>query len=232
MLIKVNVDELRRRIDSGKLSLEASSTTIEEGELKCSSGVTVEYTVTQGWNILSSKECDECWTQSNMELFEHIQGQNYTDEELQAVLNSLQKEDHHWDWFTKSCKFTGEEYRWFYLYANNKPQGACVIFQPKDSALDGSNIFYVEFLAVAPWNRDCDVRKREIFGVGSALLKATLKFSVESLKLTPGFSLHSLPQATKYYEKLNMVNIKGLDKSTLVYFELPKIEANKLLEVS
>lgn len=168
------------------------------------------------------------WACSNIELFQFIEEQNFDDAKLIEVLESIQTEDHHWDWFKKSYKFMSDEYEWFFLFSEDKPQGACLIYHPEGSALCEENIFYVEYLAVAPWNRDCLVRQREYKGVGSTLLKAALNYSIQKLGLTPGFSLHSLPQAKEYYEKLKMVNVREMDKGPLLYFELPQQEAHNL----
>jgi hypothetical protein len=155
-----------------------------------------------------------------------------SEEELDKVLSSLQLEDLRWRWSDKCSALKGDEYEWFFLYALDKPQGACVVYHPKDSELQGGKIFYVEYLAVAPWNRKSLMRTREYRSVGSILLRTVLKFCVDNLGLSPGFSLHSLPQASGYYKKLNMVNICSLDKDLLVYFELPPVEARKLLSVA
>ena len=226
----MTLEELKKQIATGQLDIECSNKIIANGTLSHSSGHQGTYTIRHGWDIVAAVHCDESWVRSNIELFQHIEEQNFDDGELLKVLDSIQMEDHHWDWFAKSCIFTGDEYEWFFLFSENRPEGACVIYHPKDSALGNSHIFYVEYLAVAPWNRDCLIRQREYKGVGSILLKIALKYSVENLGLIPGFSLHSLPQAKQYYEKLKMINVRAMDKGTLLYFELPEAEADKLLE--
>lgn len=207
-------------------------TTIDTGELSRKTGHKVSYTVINGWNVRASFECDQVWGRATVELLDHIARQGFSGDQLEAVLLSMQTEDSHWKWFDKSMKLTSDEYEWFYLYAEGKPQGACVIYHPKESSLAKANIFYVEFIAVAPWNRNCSIRERELAGVGSALLKAALKFSVQKLKLNPGFSLLSLPQAVLYYKKLKMVNIKARDEGQLAYFELPAALATEMMGVA
>ena len=97
----------------------------------------------------------------------------------------------------------GNDHHYLINTDENNKEASAVSFSAKLTDLvDGENIFYVEYLAVAPWNRDCLVRQREYKGVGSTLLKVALNYSVEKLGLIPGFSLHSLPQAKEYYEKL------------------------------
>lgn len=225
----MTLDELKRLINNGQLNLQSSNTTIAAGMLSHSSGSEVNYTITHGWDIVAALKCDEDWARSNIELFQYIEQQNFDDEKLAEVLDSIQTEDHHWDWFKKAYYFTGDEHEWFFLFSEGKPQGACLIYHPKKSAICDANIFYVEYLAVAPWNRDCLVRQREFRGVGSILLKVALEYSVKKLGLIPGLSLHSLPQAKEYYEKLKMINIEGMNKGDLLYFELPQAEADKLL---
>ncbi|MEN3159968.1 N-acetyltransferase [Alkalimonas sp. NCh-2] len=225
----MTLDELKRLIATGQLNIDISDNIIETGELTHSSGTLANYSIKHGWDIIAAVKCDETWARSNIELFQYIEAQNFDDAMLAKVLESIQTEDYHWNWFKKSSHFTSNEYEWFFLFSDNQPQGACLIYHPKCSALNQANIFYVEFLAVAPWNRDCLVRQREYKGVGSILLKAALKYSVENLGLIPGFSLHSLPQAKEYYEKLKMINIAPMDKGALLYFELPQSEANKLM---
>ncbi|WP_353301636.1 hypothetical protein [Sessilibacter corallicola] len=227
----MNLDDIKNLIKSGQI--KTNSNVIDEGVLIAhTSKQEVPCKIYHGWNIVSSQECDVKWGQSNIELFEYIQEQNFDDNKLAEVLDSIQTEDFHWSWFKKSVGAMGDEYEWFYLYAEGEPQAVCLIRHPKDSALEDSNIFYVEFIAVAPWNRSCLVREREFLGVGSFLLRAALNFSVNRLGLSPGFSLHSLPQASEYYAKLKMVNVAEKNKDSLLYFEMPGCEANKLLGVA
>jgi len=212
--------------------MERPLKTIARGELVHQSGKKVSYTVTNGWDIRSSVECDRDWKQATVELLTYIADQNFNDEKLREALASLSMEDAHWDWFKKALAYRTNEYEWFHLYAEGKPQGACLIYHPKASALSGLNIFYVEFIAVAPWNRKNLVRERVFKGVGRALIIAALKFSIDHLKLSPGFCLHSLPGAHNFYLELQMVKVEAQDKDTLTYFELPAACAAKLMEVA
>ena len=212
--------------------MDQSVTVIAAGELDSRAGKKVPYTVTNGWDIKSSLECDREWKQATVELLNYIADQKFDDARLKEILTSLSIEDSHWDWFRKALAFRTSEYEWFHLYADEKPQGACVIYHPKESALCSANIFYVEFIAVAPWNRKNKVRERVFKGVGRALLAAALKFSVNKLKLSPGFCLHSLPGAQNFYLGLQMVKIGAKDKDDLAYFELPAACAAKLMGVA
>jgi hypothetical protein len=205
---------------------------IETGKLTRTDATTAEYEISHGWNPQYSLECDQFWGQSNLELLQQVNLMNLDAKALDTMLDELPLEDFNWKWIRKSAAFRGSDYEWFYIHAAGKPQGACVIFHPKPSALSTGNIFYVEYLAAAPWNRSSKVRNREFHAVGSSLLQCALRHSIHVLNLKPGFSLHSLPKAQGFYHKLKMVNVASLDKDSLLYFELPQDEAQKLVAVA
>jgi hypothetical protein len=68
----MDVEELRRQIDSGELKLAGSCICIESGSLIDSEGVAVAYEINHGWDILSANSCDRQWTSFDMKLFEYI----------------------------------------------------------------------------------------------------------------------------------------------------------------
>jgi len=228
----MDVEELKNKILAGEIPIDQEINVIDTGLLKNKSECTFDYEIQHGKSLVSSIRCDREWGEFSLNLYAQIKEANYSEEVLKDVLGSIQNEDDHWEWFNKSMCLNSEEYEWFFLYTEGKPQGVCLIYHPKKSALNGDNIFYIEFIAVAPWNRDSKVHERYFHGVGSVLIKSVLTFAVNDLALTPGFSLHSLPQAQAYYQKLKMVNLDDEDKGSLIYFELPKEEADKLLGVA
>ncbi len=187
-----------------------------------------------GWSLESSVECDTFWKRGWLALFKQIQ-QAEPDEywAQNEILASISTEDIHWDWFGKAVAYSTDEYEWFHLYADGKPQAACLIYHPEASALEPGDIFYVKFVAVAPWNRTCDLRPRDFQGLGEIILRAVQRFAVKELKLRPGFCLHSLPKAEGFYTKLKMVKVDGKeDAESLAYFELPQALATELMEVN
>jgi hypothetical protein len=206
---------------------------IEQGELKHVSKKKVPYKITHGWNLKSSLECDTIWKQAWLALLKEIQKAEPDETNQENILASISTEDTHWDWFTKAIKYSSDGYEWFHLYADDKPQAACLIHHPETSALEPGDIFYVKFVAVAPWNRTCDLRPREFRGLGEIILRAAQRFAVKELKLRPGFCLHSLPKAEGFYTKLKMVKVDGKeDAESLAYFELSQNLATKLMEAS
>ena len=206
---------------------------IEMGELMHQSNEKVPYKIVHGWSLTASLECDTLWKQGWLTLFEQIQQADPNETTQNEILASISTEDIHWDWFGKAVNSSTDEYEWFHLYADSKPQAACLIYHPEASALEPGDIFYVKFVAVAPWNRTCELRPREFRGLGEIILRAAQRFAVNELKLRPGFSLHSLPKAEGFYAKLKMVKVDGReDDQTLVYYELPRTLAIQLMEAS
>lgn len=206
---------------------------IEQGELAHVSKKKVPYKIVHGWSLESSVECDTFWKQGWLALFKQIQQAEPDETKQNDILASISTEDFDWDWFRKAVAFSSDEYEWFHLYADGKPQAACLIYHPEASALEPGDIFYVKFVAVAPWNRPCDLRPREFQQLGKLILRAAQRFAVKELKLRPGFCLHSLPKAEGFYVKLKMVKVDGKeDAESLAYFELPQALATELMEVN
>lgn len=206
---------------------------IEQGSLKHVSNKQVPYKIVHGWSLECSSGCDIAWKQGWLALLKQIRQAEPDETKQDEILASISTEDFHWDWFRKAIDYSTDEFEWFHLYADGKPQAACVIYHPEASALEAGDIFYVKFVAVAPWNRDCDLRPREYHGLGRIILRAAQRFAVKELKLRPGFCLHSLPKSEGFYTKLSMVKVLGKeDAQSLVYFELPQALAIQLMEAS
>jgi hypothetical protein len=205
---------------------------IEQGELMHISKTKIPYKIIHGWSLKSSLECDAVWKQDWLALFKQIQQAQPDETKQNEILASISTEDMHWDWFTKAVESSTDEYEWFHLYADGKPQAACLIYHPETSALEPGDIFYVRFVAVAPWNRTCDLRPREFRGLGEIILRAAQRFAVKELNLRPGFCLHSLPKAEGFYTRLKMLKVDGKeDSQSLAYYELPQAHAVELMEV-
>jgi len=206
---------------------------IEQGELTHSNKQKVSYKIVHGWDAKASLQCDVVWKAAWLDLFDQIQKAESDEEKQAEILESISTEDMHWRWFDKAIAYSADEYEWFHLHAEGKPQAACLIYHPEPSALEPGDIFYVEFVAVAPWNRKCNIRPRDFGGLGEIVLRAAQRFAVKELKLRPGFCLHSLPKAESFYTKLRMVKVPGKeDAQSLVYFELSRALATEMMEAS
>ena len=146
----MDIAELRRQIDNGEFKLTGTTNTIESGIIVNSNGDSIEYEINHGWDIISANCCDRQWSSFNVKLLEHIEKRGYSEEELRSIFSDIQIEHLHWDWFKKSICYTDDGYEWFYMFANGKLQSACLIYHPKESAFEPGDIFYIEFVAVAP----------------------------------------------------------------------------------
>lgn len=218
--MKVDLELLRQQISDGTITLEGSTNVIKTGTLIKNDASTSNFFISYGWDIVASNLCDKEWKKYKFIQFETIKNLGLSPEKEKEILLTIKYEDDHWDWFKKSCAFASSEYEWFYLFADDKPQGVCVIFHPKASAISSGDIFYIEYLAVAPWNRNDGLHTRIYKGIGSILIDTVQKYAIDVLKYRPGFCLHSLPQAATYYRKIGMEYVAKEDKDRLQYFEM------------
>ncbi|PWB18367.1 hypothetical protein DCO45_10395 [Comamonas sp. JNW] len=154
-----------------------------------------------------------------MSLLRHIRKLQQSGVDVTSILETAQLEDNHWNWLNKSLSYKTDCYKWFFLVAENYPQAACLVYHPKNSVAGPSNIFYIEYIAAAPWNRENALNERIFKGAGAKLLNHVIIYAKDNLKLDPGFSLHSLPKAIQFYEKIGMTAFPKYDKEGLKFFE-------------
>lgn len=202
------------------------------GIIKNNSGLSVDYKIFVGWDIAKSYQCDKTWGMFNTKLLQFIKDQDYTEEQLNEIEAYIQLGDSHWDWLSKSCAYRTDEYRWFYIYSGDMPQAACLIYHPKKSFIHQKDIFYIEYLAVAPWNRKNPMQVRELSGLGKVIVQFAVKYAVDELGLHLGFSLHSLPAAIGFYENIGMISFTEQDKGSLKFYEMPSQIAVQYLDAS
>lgn len=226
----ISLEEIRDLL-SQQAVLPNQDNVVASADIPGLDGATFTYVINHGWDLLASHQCDQLWGDFNFQLMEFIKDQQYSEEELQSVLDEIFIEDAHWDWLLKSYAYRTDEYNWFYLIVEDKVEAVCLIYHPKESAFDSTNIFYIEYVAVAPWNRPNPKGGQRFKGLGSILVKHAINFAVNDLGLRPGFSLHSLPKAEKFYVKLGMENFPKYQKGTLKYFEMSEDKASAMLEV-
>lgn len=159
----------------------------------------------------------ECSCQSQKEKEEHYSG--------------LNSEDKHWNWILKAKYFIGEEYEWFYLLIDNAVQAIAVIKFPVDAILEPGKIFYIDYIAVSPWNRNLSLHKKMYKGLGKLLVRYILDYALRMLSLRLGCSLHSLPQAESFYARIGMDKLsKAHLKDGLQGFEFRKKKAEAFME--
>lgn len=214
--------ETTKELFSDKNIFTTGLSNVGTGELHSPTGPSVAYQILHGKNQVLAKKADTDWGIFHMNLFEQIKQINPSNDELEVIMNSIMMEDFHWNWFRKSFHYSNDEYEWFFMVAENKVQGICVIYHPKKSKLEDGDIFYVEYVAVAPWNRSNLITARKFQKIGTILLKQVCDFSINKLNLKPGLSLHSLPQSEPYYKAQGMTEVSTEAKDGMKYYEMTK----------
>ncbi|PKL46178.1 MAG: hypothetical protein CVV42_17305 [Candidatus Riflebacteria bacterium HGW-Riflebacteria-2] len=166
-------------------------------------------------------------------LIEIIESGDLDRDVVEEAMRSLSYEDNHWNWLAKGNKYNDDQHEWFYLLVNNRVEALGFIFFPKNALLEPGEVFYIEYLAVAPWNRDSFFSKKIFRGLGSALVKFLLYYGKTVLSLRLGCSLHSLPKAIPFYEKIGMNRLSSAhDKGILPCFEFCSDRAKAFLRES
>lgn len=212
------IEEIRQALDSNIYAMQ--SNVIKTGKIPSHDGRQVDYELHYGWDVVRCRACDREWGEYNLALGKFIDDQKYDEATLQTVLQAIQVDDDHWEWMIKSGCYKTDEYHWFFLTAEGKQQAACLIYHPKKSAVEDKNIYYIEFIAAAPWNRGNPMDPKLLKGVGSLVIKSIIEFATTKLGFSYGFSLHALPRASGFYTKIGMKDYPHLDKGGLQYFEM------------
>lgn len=225
-----NVLEIRKKILNGEEVFGSfSDIIICEGEIQDSAKGALKFQVTHGFNPNKAFLCEFDWTDFNNNLLNFIAQQNYSDDERNEVLDSLSLEDSHWNWFMKSAIYRSQGYEWFFLTIEGEVQGICIIKHPCGSKLNGNKIFYIEYIATAPWNRNNPYQPKRYSRIGPILISCILGFAMDQLNLNCGCCLHSLPKAEGFYDKLGMEKLDQYAKGKMPFFEFPEDEALKLI---
>lgn len=204
--------------------------TISSGQLsRLDTSENVDYTVNAIDDIaelfLITDRADTAWAEYRSTIIQQhiIPLAQTTPENVQAALQKFNLEDHHWNWTNKALAYRSDNYFWFYLEALGEIQGIALIYHPKKSFILNHNIFYVEYLAVAPWNRSIPTYNRVFSNIGKILIKSCAPYCIKMLKFIPGFSLHSLPKSEGFYRKIGMQDL-GIDTG---YHNLRRFEMDQ-----
>jgi len=216
----ITVEDIKNALEAGFLPIQ--SNVIKTEILKARDGRDVECELHYGWDVAKCYAIDSEWGPFNVRLMGWVESQNFDNERLNEVLDNIQMDDGHWEWFVKACAHIANEFHWFFVMAENKQQAACLIYHPKQSPIDGVEIFYIEYIAVAPWNRENPMEERIFAGLGSWLVKSIIEYVTKTLNFGHGFSLHALPRASGFYIKIGMQRYPDLDKGILQYYEMPE----------
>jgi hypothetical protein len=144
-----------------------------------------------------------------------------TPEKWDEISGEFAVQDQHWIWSTKCSIAPGTNRRVFSLLNAADVEAAMVLLFGKNSR-DGTAalpIVYVDFVAVAPWNRKPFQNPQRFRSLGTVMLGTAVELS-RSLGLDGRCGLHSLPQSEGFYRRIGMRDF-GLDAaySSLRYFE-------------
>ncbi len=211
------IQELQALLHSGRTSF-GGTTIVETCEIVHCDGTKFDADIVHGWDLGPAYQCDSLWGHFSYQILEFIKA---SDESIQQqLLDDCHLEDFHWCWLAKHKNYHSDQYNWFFLMADGVPQASCLIYHPKKSSQSDDDIFYIEFLAVAPWNRPNPIKEQSFKGLGSLLLKAVILYAENELGMKKGFSLHSLPKAEGFYSKIGMIRVAWLDKDSMAYFEM------------
>lgn len=171
---------------------------------------------------------DREWIPVQHQIFQtHIQPAlpHKTEAEIKALFAAYDIEDMGWKWQQKAISCSSSDYLWFCLEIEGITQGAAVILHPEKSYIYPHNIFYVDYLASAPWNRHSQAIPKKYSNIGTTLLTACANYCIDALKYTPGFNLHSLPKAESYYTQIGMTDL-GTDSTKQYLRKFEMIAAN------
>jgi hypothetical protein len=142
-------------------------------------------------------------------------------------LEAHHQEDSDWDWTAivhdlRGAAKAGEgTYEFVALRARQSTQSLIILETRVHRSPRGKRIVYVEYLAVAPWNRQSIQSPRLFSGCGSALMEFAIRRS-EDLGYDGRVGLHSLPGSRTFYARSGFVDIGPDDaEGGLHYFEYP-----------
>lgn len=130
-------------------------------------------------------------------------------------------QDKHWDWRKKSAFAPKSNHLVFSLLNASEVEAAMMLLFSKNSRQPGApkSIVYVDYVAVAPWNRKPIQDPQRFKHLGTVMLGVAIQTSIRDGR--DGLcGLHSLPQAEGFYRKIGMTDF-GIDSaySSLRYFE-------------
>lgn len=214
---------------------------IEEGTLLSSvNGKESNFTITSLESvpqvIVTAKVADETWGKFRSYLIDKyvLPFLDGLDENAQLELFLKHSgEDADWNWVKKAAFWcNSDEYTWFTLKSDNSQIEAILIaYHPKKSILENGDVFYIDYLATAPWNRNTPNTKKEFSGIGTKLIKAVARYYSETVGIKPGFLLHSLPGAKGFYKSIGMQEL-GIDcnKEDLMVFEMMSQDCSNFLK--
>lgn len=153
------------------------------------------------------------------------------------TLESANIQDFHWDWSRKVDKVNKRlDYESFAVESDNTTQGLMLLNNvalARERKQKGRYIVYIEYLAVAPWNRFSFTDTPLFKGVGSLLLGTAINYSFDQ-EFDGRIGLHSLPQSEVWYREQCEMTDLGPDPDyphNLRYYEMTPTQAKSFLNI-
>lgn len=174
-------------------------------------------------------DCRKSWLDFKLSLLGNYSVSN--DDELFSLIDRTCFHDIHWNWNNKFSYYKDEnKYDWFYIATEDEIQAIALTSHPVESEFDNQPIFYIEYIAVAPWNRKSDCYERRFSGVGSLLIKCISNYFADCHNYRYGFALAAVPQAEGFYRKIGMTAIPDKNHDGLLFFEFMEQNASSFIK--
>lgn len=161
------------------------------------------------------------------------QAKNPTEQLWPSLAGKYGIPDHHWNWRDLIIRTRGNTTRdSFCLLALDQIQAVMTVDLSKrarNPTQHNQHLVYVDYLAVAPWNRTA-IQKPVVYkGLGKVMLGVAVSLSIDD-EWDGRIGLHSLPQAEGFYNVCGMIDL-GADRDYehLHYFEFTGAQARGFL---
>lgn len=144
-----------------------------------------------------------------------------TPDKWNEILGAFGAQDAHWRWRTKCTVAPGSNRKIFALLNIGEVEAAMLLHFGRQSRVAGQPlpIVYVDYVAVAPWNRKEIQNPQRFRHLGTVLLGTAVAVS-SSMGFEGRCGLHSLPQSEGFYRRIGMADFDiDLAYSSLRYFE-------------
>jgi hypothetical protein len=172
--------------------------------------------IEQAWRPVIKKQRDRAVLEY-FQLPEPMQ----TIEAYRAILERLGIPDEHWVWREKAAIAPALRRALYSLLSGPHVEAIMMLLFGRTSRLapEGEELIYVDYLAVAPWNRRAIQNPERLRGTGSLLMGAAVEVSRMN-NMGGRCALHSIPSAEGFYRRIGMQEF-GADPSyhDFVYFE-------------
>ncbi len=153
--------------------------------------------------------------------FFQLPSADQTPEKWLETLGQFSVQDHHWNWRNKSAIAPSSGRRILSLLNAAEVEAAMMLLFGKKSRDPTTPlpIVYVDYVAVAPWNRKVVQHPQRFKNLGTVMLGVAVAMSIAT-GLDGRCGLHSLPQSEGFYRRIGMADF-GIDVAyaSLRYFE-------------